>query len=163
MGSKQVSKSRIAGFSKLKAAESPQASVSIYRKDRIFRPTTTTRHVYDVAAQHVVKVLWEGSMLLLRSIWLLDLTNLTKMRLLTTTRKLKSGFSEYVESGAEPLYQTLCSEITTEFSECSKQVREMESQFLNPQVGRSDLAKLLSDIQTQEKQKLHLTVTIHRC
>ncbi|KAG7549529.1 Required for excision 1-B domain-containing protein [Arabidopsis thaliana x Arabidopsis arenosa] len=67
-----------------------------------------------------------------------------------------SGFSEYVESGAEPLYQTLCSEITTEFSECSKQVREMESQFLNPQVGRSDLAKLLSDIQTQEKQKLHL-------
>ncbi|KAG7549527.1 Required for excision 1-B domain-containing protein [Arabidopsis thaliana x Arabidopsis arenosa] len=74
--------------------------------------------------------------------------------------KLKSGFSEYVESGAEPLYQTLCSEITTEFSECSKLVREMESQFLNPQVGRADLAQLLSDIQNQEKQKLHLTVTI---
>jgi len=33
-----------------------------------------------------------------------------------------SGFSEYVESGAEALYQKLCSEITTEFSECSKQV-----------------------------------------
>jgi hypothetical protein len=32
----------------------------------------------------------------------------------------------------------------------------MESLFLNPEVGRADLAKLLSDIQTQEKQKLHL-------
>lgn len=95
-----------------------------------------------------------------------------------------SGFSEYVETGAEALYQTLCSEITAEFSECSKQVwifseylhnvvkqsmlkieplmkmqwqvREMESRFLNPEVGRADLAQLLSDIQTQEKQKLHL-------
>ncbi|KAL1201411.1 hypothetical protein V5N11_002618 [Cardamine amara subsp. amara] len=74
--------------------------------------------------------------------------------------KLKSGFSEYVESGAEALYQKLCSEITAEFNECSKQVREMESLFLNPEVGRADLAQLLSDIQTQEKQKLHLTVTI---
>lgn len=32
----------------------------------------------------------------------------------------------------------------------------MESLFLNPEVGRADLAQLLSDIQTQEKQKLHL-------
>ena len=32
----------------------------------------------------------------------------------------------------------------------------METLFLNPDVGRSDLAQLLSDIQTQEKQKLHL-------
>ncbi|XP_010491020.1 PREDICTED: uncharacterized protein LOC104768688 [Camelina sativa] len=74
--------------------------------------------------------------------------------------KLKSGFSEYVESGAEALYQKLCSEITAEFSECSKQVREMESLFLKPEFGRADLAQLLLDIQSQEKQKLHLTVTI---
>lgn len=32
----------------------------------------------------------------------------------------------------------------------------MESMFLNPEVGRADLAQLLGDIQTQEKQKLHL-------
>ncbi|EOA12351.1 hypothetical protein CARUB_v10007893mg, partial [Capsella rubella] len=78
------------------------------------------------------------------------------------------GFSEYVESGAEPLYQKLCREITAEFSECSKQIEpfddilytEMESLFLNPEVGRADLAQLLSDIQSQEKQKLHLTVTM---
>ncbi|CAA7033884.1 unnamed protein product [Microthlaspi erraticum] len=74
--------------------------------------------------------------------------------------KLKRGFSEYVESGAEALYQKLCSEITAEFNECSKQVREMESLFLTPEVGRADLAQLLGNIQTQEKQKLHLTVTI---
>ncbi|KAF2535890.1 hypothetical protein F2Q70_00006644 [Brassica cretica] len=74
--------------------------------------------------------------------------------------KLKRGFSEYVETSGEALYQKLCSEITAEFNECSKQVREMETLFLNPDVGRSDLAQLLSDIQTQEKQKLHLTVTI---
>ncbi|KAF8115236.1 hypothetical protein N665_0029s0075 [Sinapis alba] len=75
--------------------------------------------------------------------------------------KLKRGFSEYVESSGEALYQKLCSEITAEFNECSKQVREMETLFLNPsEVGRADLAQLLSDIQTQEKQKLHLTVTI---
>ncbi|ESQ40400.1 hypothetical protein EUTSA_v10014633mg [Eutrema salsugineum] len=74
--------------------------------------------------------------------------------------KLKRGFSEYVESSAEAIYQKLCSEITAEFNECSKQVREMESLFLNPELGRADLAQLLGDIQTQEKQKLHLTVTI---
>lgn len=92
-----------------------------------------------------------------------------------------------MESGAEAIYQKLCSEITAEFNECSKQVRifiwvllslidclhnavkdrafdddnamqvrEMESQFLTPEVGRADLAQLLGNIQTQEKQKLHL-------
>ncbi|CAE6086737.1 unnamed protein product [Arabidopsis arenosa] len=139
---------------------------------RIFRPTTTTRHVYDVAAQHVVKVLWEGSMNML-SLSCQTVSNANVVGLALAEKHLAArfnkpdkneivdhytGFSEYVESGAEPLYQTLCSEITTEFSECSKQVREMESQFLNPQVGRSDLAKLLSDIQTQEKQKLHMVL-----
>jgi hypothetical protein len=28
--------------------------------DRVFGPTTTTRHVYDVAAQHVVSGAMEG-------------------------------------------------------------------------------------------------------
>jgi hypothetical protein len=36
------------------------------------------------------------------------------------------------------------------------QVIEMESLFLNPDHDRVDLAHLLRDIQTQEKQKLHL-------
>lgn len=34
----------------------------------------------------------------------------------------------------------------------------MESVFLNPEIGRADLARLLNDIQTQEKQKLHLVL-----
>ncbi|XP_010558238.1 PREDICTED: uncharacterized protein LOC104826955 [Tarenaya hassleriana] len=74
--------------------------------------------------------------------------------------KLKRGFSEYMETGAESPYQKLCSEITVEFGDCSKQVREMETLFLNPELGRADLAELLRNIQTQEKQKLHLTATI---
>ncbi|XP_052487884.1 uncharacterized protein LOC128031908 isoform X2 [Gossypium raimondii] len=61
------------------------------------------------------------------------------------------GFSEYMKSGGELAYQQLCSEIT---------VLEMESLFLNPDYCRVDLAELLRAIQTQEKQKLHLTATI---
>ncbi|MBA0778568.1 hypothetical protein Gotri_006418 [Gossypium trilobum] len=56
--------------------------------------------------------------------------------------------------------EQLCSEITVEFNDCSKQVLEMESLFLNPNYCRVDLAQLLRAIQTQEKQKLHLTATI---
>lgn len=74
--------------------------------------------------------------------------------------KLKTGFSEYMKSGGELAYQQLCSEITVEFNDCSKQVLEMESLFLNPNYCRVDLAELLRAIQTQEKQKLHLTATI---
>ncbi|KAA3478353.1 DNA repair REX1-B protein [Gossypium australe] len=94
--------------------------------------------------------------------------------------KLKTGFSEYMKSGGELAYQQLCSENTVEFSDCSKQVLsstpdhiinfefiffrsyvlEMESLFLNPDYCRVDLAELLRAIQTQEKQKLHLTATI---
>jgi hypothetical protein len=36
----------------------------------------------------------------------------------------------------------------------------MESLFMNPDYGRTDLAQLLRAVQEQEKQKLHLTATI---
>ncbi|XP_052192209.1 uncharacterized protein LOC127801284 [Diospyros lotus] len=74
--------------------------------------------------------------------------------------KLKQGFTDYMVSGGESAYQQLCSEVTLEFSECSKQVCEMESKFLSPDCFRDDLACLLRAIQTQEKQKLELTATI---
>ncbi|GFY96056.1 hypothetical protein Acr_11g0003620 [Actinidia rufa] len=73
---------------------------------------------------------------------------------------------EYMVSGGESAYQKLCSEITVEFNECSKQptpmvqVLEMESLFLSPDCFRDDLAHLLRAIQAQEKQKLQLTATI---
>ncbi|KAL2942990.1 Protein Daple [Bienertia sinuspersici] len=70
------------------------------------------------------------------------------------------GFAEYITSGGETTYQQLCSEITVEFSDCSKQVREMESQFLKPFCFRDDLAQLLRAVQELEKQKLHLTANI---
>ncbi|KAK8575652.1 hypothetical protein V6N13_033097 [Hibiscus sabdariffa] len=74
--------------------------------------------------------------------------------------RLKTGFSEYMKSGGELAYQQLCSEITVEFNDCSKQVLEMESLFLNPDYCRVDLAELLRAVQIQEKQKLNLTATI---
>ncbi|KAL9418418.1 hypothetical protein AB3S75_041267 [Citrus x aurantiifolia] len=74
--------------------------------------------------------------------------------------KLKRGFSEYMVSGGELAYQQLCTEITSEFNDCSKQILEIESLFLNPDFCRVDLAQLLRAVQTQEKQKLHLTATI---
>uniref|UniRef100_A0A5B6ZMQ0 DNA repair REX1-B protein n=1 Tax=Davidia involucrata TaxID=16924 RepID=A0A5B6ZMQ0_DAVIN len=74
--------------------------------------------------------------------------------------KLKRGFADYMVSGGESAYQQLCSEITVEFNDCSKQVLEMESLFLSPDCCRDDLACLLRAVQVQEKQKLHLTATI---
>ncbi|KAF7137820.1 hypothetical protein RHSIM_Rhsim07G0072100 [Rhododendron simsii] len=72
--------------------------------------------------------------------------------------KLKKGFTDYLGSGGESAYQQLCSEITGEFNECSKQVLELESLFLRPDCFRDDLARLLKAVQAQEKQKLHLTL-----
>ncbi|CAN1258555.1 hypothetical protein LINPERPRIM_LOCUS9919 [Linum perenne] len=74
--------------------------------------------------------------------------------------RLKRGFAEYMASKGELAYQQLCSEITTEFNNCSKQVLEIEALFLDPDYSRSDLAQLLRAVQTQEKLKLQLTATI---
>ncbi|MCE2055234.1 hypothetical protein HAX54_042231 [Datura stramonium] len=74
--------------------------------------------------------------------------------------RLKRGFEDYMASGVELTYQQLCSEITVEFNDCSKQVLEMESQFLTAQCFREDLVLLLRSVQNQEKMKLQLTATI---
>ncbi|XP_010907489.1 uncharacterized protein [Elaeis guineensis] len=74
--------------------------------------------------------------------------------------KLQRGFSEYMTNGGELAYQNLCGEITAEFNDCSKQVLEMESLLLMPDLYRDDLAGLLRAVQEQEKQKLHLTARI---
>ncbi|XP_057979761.1 uncharacterized protein LOC131165749 [Malania oleifera] len=74
--------------------------------------------------------------------------------------KLRRGFAEYMVTGGDSAYQQLCSEITVEFNDCSKQVLEMESLFLKPDCCRDDLAHLLRAVQAQEKEKLHLTATI---
>ncbi|KAL4578681.1 hypothetical protein LXL04_014810 [Taraxacum kok-saghyz] len=66
------------------------------------------------------------------------------------------GFTELGDSA----YQQLCSEITLQFNECSKQVLQLESIFLSPSYSRNDLASILRSVQVQEKQKLHLTATI---
>jgi len=43
--------------------------------------------------------------------------------------RLKKGFTEYLRTGADRIYQQFCSQITNEFNDCSKQVIEMESIF----------------------------------
>nr|GLL27535.1 uncharacterized protein LOC109154124 [Ipomoea trifida] len=73
--------------------------------------------------------------------------------------RLKMGFEDYMVLGVESAYQKLCSKIAVEFNDCSKQVLEMESQFLSPDCFIEDLAALPRFVQTQEKQKLELTAT----
>ncbi|KZV43640.1 hypothetical protein F511_00191 [Dorcoceras hygrometricum] len=80
-------------------------------------------------------------------------------RALAYTR-LKRGFEDYMLSGGELAYQQLCSEITVEFNDCSKQVLEIESLFMSPDCCREDLAHLLRSVQAQEKEKLHSTAII---
>ncbi|KAL6579989.1 hypothetical protein OROMI_008013 [Orobanche minor] len=70
--------------------------------------------------------------------------------------RLKRGFEDYIVSGGELVHQQLCSEITAEFSDCSKQVLELESTFASPAYRREDLAGLLRSVQVQEKEKLNL-------
>ncbi|KAF3789616.1 hypothetical protein EJ110_NYTH17882 [Nymphaea thermarum] len=74
--------------------------------------------------------------------------------------RLRRGFAEYMVTGGDAIYQQLCSEITLEFNDCSKQVLEMESVLSNPVFHRNDLADLLKSVQAHEKQKLHLTARI---
>ncbi|XP_071932156.1 uncharacterized protein [Coffea arabica] len=71
-----------------------------------------------------------------------------------------SGFEDYMVSGSESAYQQLCSEITVEFNDCSREVLDLESLFRSADFFREDLACLLKSVQTQEKQKLQLTATI---
>ncbi|KAG6418131.1 hypothetical protein SASPL_120330 [Salvia splendens] len=72
----------------------------------------------------------------------------------------KWGFEDYRASGGELAFQQLCSEITLEFNDYSKQVLEMESIFASPAYCREDLAGLLRSVQVKEKEKLNLTATI---
>nr|GMD22563.1 stromal 70 kDa heat shock-related protein, chloroplastic-like [Ipomoea batatas]GMD29363.1 stromal 70 kDa heat shock-related protein, chloroplastic-like [Ipomoea batatas] len=72
---------------------------------------------------------------------------------------VKRGFEDYMVSGVELTYRKLCSKIVVEFNDCSKQVLEMESQFLSPDCFIEDLAALLRFVQIQEKQKLELAAT----
>nr|GLL34234.1 hypothetical protein POPTR_018G146001 [Ipomoea trifida] len=69
----------------------------------------------------------------------------------------KRGSEDYMVSGVEWNYKKLCSVITVEFHDCSKQVLEMESQIPSPDCFREDFVVLLRSVQTQEKQKLNLT------
>lgn len=72
----------------------------------------------------------------------------------------KRGFTEYLRTGGDRVYQQICSQITTEFNDCSKQVIEMESILGGSDYHREDLVHLLKTVQAHEKQKLHMVATI---
>lgn len=74
--------------------------------------------------------------------------------------RLKRGFMEYLRTGADRAYQQICSQITTEFNDCSKQVIEMESILGGSDYCREDLVHLLKTVQVHEKQKLRMVATI---
>ncbi|KAL5707617.1 hypothetical protein ACHQM5_018501 [Ranunculus cassubicifolius] len=98
-----------------------------------------------------------------RSMAIIDLLQrflVVQQRRAQTYARLRRGFNEYIAGGGDLAYQQLCRDITHEFNECSKQVLEIESLFLKPDFSRNDLASLLRSVQTQEKEKLNLTVTI---
>ncbi|CAM6082814.1 unnamed protein product [Calypogeia fissa] len=61
---------------------------------------------------------------------------------------------------SEAPYREVCSQVTTSFSECSKQVLEIEAALRAPSNDRPDLAAVLQAVQAQEKQKLHMTATL---
>lgn len=70
------------------------------------------------------------------------------------------AFLEYMELAEELAYQQRCSQITSDFNDCSKQVLKIESALKSPEYCREDMAKLLQSVQLQEKQKLHMTVQL---
>ncbi|KAJ7563224.1 hypothetical protein O6H91_03G101600 [Diphasiastrum complanatum] len=74
--------------------------------------------------------------------------------------RLHSGFAEYGKSGSELVYNKLCTEITSEFNECSQQVLEVESELRRSSIARDDLAQVLQDVQYHEKKKLQMTAIL---
>ncbi|CAM6097865.1 unnamed protein product [Calypogeia fissa] len=73
---------------------------------------------------------------------------------------LHQGFADLLKTNAAAPYQEVCIQVTTSFSECSKQVLEIEAALRAPSNDRPDLAAVLQAVQAQEKQKLHMTATL---
>ncbi|CAM6048605.1 unnamed protein product [Sphagnum compactum] len=73
---------------------------------------------------------------------------------------LQSGFSDYLKTGSEQAFKELCSRITVDFNDCSRQVLQIEAALRAADVGREDLAHILQAVQVQEKQNLRMTATL---
>ncbi|CAM6122789.1 unnamed protein product [Calypogeia fissa] len=73
---------------------------------------------------------------------------------------LHQGFADLLKTNAEASYQDICNQVTGSFSECSKQVLEIEAALRAPGHDRPDLAAVLQAVQAQEKQKLQMTATL---
>jgi hypothetical protein len=67
-----------------------------------------------------------------------------------------SGFSDYLKTGSEQAFKELCSRVTVDFNDCSRQVLQIEAALREPDVGREDLAHILQAVQVQEKQNLRM-------
>jgi len=72
--------------------------------------------------------------------------------------ELQSGFTDYLKTGSEHSFQQLCGRITKDFNDCSRKVLDIQAEL--KELGRNDLAGVLQEVQTQEKQNLRMTATL---
>lgn len=69
---------------------------------------------------------------------------------------LISGFADYMASGSDAAYQQLCSEITVEFNDCSKQVTSCSSIIFSFASFTTGLQGHMSNISSQIAQVLEM-------
>ncbi|KAL3696878.1 hypothetical protein R1sor_010954 [Riccia sorocarpa] len=67
------------------------------------------------------------------------------------------GFAEYLKRSSDDDFSKLCGQITIDFSDCSRQVRDIIARLKDESVCRADLASVLEQVQIQESQKLRMT------
>ncbi|KAL2643504.1 hypothetical protein R1flu_011091 [Riccia fluitans] len=67
------------------------------------------------------------------------------------------GFADYLKTSSDDEFSKLCGQITIDFNECSRQVRDIIARLKDESVLREDLASVLEQVQVQESQKLRMT------
>ena len=71
------------------------------------------------------------------------------------------GLQVVLQTGNMTTYPETCSKATATFSVLSDTIRMVQETLLSARKKRPDLAKLLKQLQSHEKEKLHLTAAHH--
>lgn len=71
------------------------------------------------------------------------------------------GLKIVLQTGNMTSYPDTCSKATASFAVLSETIKAIQEILLNQQRQRTDFAKLLSQLQGLEKEKLHLTAAHH--
>eukprot|EP00271_Cylindrocystis_brebissonii_P008361 TRINITY_DN22550_c0_g1_i1.p1 TRINITY_DN22550_c0_g1~~TRINITY_DN22550_c0_g1_i1.p1 ORF type:complete len:228 (+),score=27.72 TRINITY_DN22550_c0_g1_i1:59-742(+) len=70
------------------------------------------------------------------------------------------GFKRYLLSASEVYYRQVCDKLTTDFSNCSRQVLAIEAALRSAGPVAEEAAELVHRVQSQERTKLELTATL---